>query len=167
MRREATAGTVAVVLVLGGIALAGWLISLATSFGRHVEIGFYELLAQVLVTLLLAVVVEEATSIARPMRELAKVGGWRFVRVTVRAIALLRGRFGIFVLGEVCALYAIATDESSTFLFVVPSLCALVATNVLYRRLRHRAGLIKSSLASSETLQRHQSELPSEPEQRG
>jgi hypothetical protein len=122
---------------------AAYIVHAATDFGANVDVGVYGVIAQVIPVLLLALTVElatafpvgrladEAQQVARdfasdqPGEAVPMIGLRTMTEQLNRAAAeirwFVRAFFVCAAVGEVAALYAVGSDESSTFLLV---LCA-------------------------------------------
>jgi hypothetical protein len=113
--------------------MVAFLIGRVTSFGRDVHPAFYTTIAQVLPILMIASVTTEgfsrllstkSTSPLEPMLDLASIGL-------------------MFIVGEGCALYAVAAEASSTFLLLMVCMVAISTVSDIMGNVLVAAGLRK------------------------
>jgi hypothetical protein len=132
-----SAGFVVIPLVVA------FVIGLATSFGRSVHPAFYTTIAQVLPILMIASVTTEgfnrlmsarSASPLEPILDLASVGL-------------------MFVVGEGCALYAVAAETTSTFLLLVICMVAISTVGDIMGNVLVVAGLRKPPRGAEAQLQ--------------
>jgi len=137
--RQAAARIAPLAFVAGSVGyvviplLVAFVIGLVTSFGRSVHPAFYTTIAQVLPILMIASVTTEgfnrlmsarSASPLEPILDLACVGF-------------------MFVVGEGCALYAVAAETSSTFLLLMVCIVAISTVGDIMGNVLVVAGLRK------------------------
>ncbi len=118
--RHRKAGVLATAIYIAIPALVGWGVHLATDFGGQVKAGFFVVLAEGLLPVLLVTAVVQWSLFARRQLELDPS---ELTEKHIDGIAM--GFFGLFVVGEGIALYAVAANRSSTFLVVAPLVAGL------------------------------------------
>lgn len=96
-----------------------WLVSLATTFGRHIHPELYTVIAGILPIVLIACLVENRLAFDRMPSDKIRSN---------RVISAYLAQLLIFIGGETCALYAIATQAATTFLTVAACGAALFLT---------------------------------------
>jgi len=120
--------------VLAPIAV-GFVAGLISSFGRDVSPEFFSVVAEGLLPVFLITAVLQYSLVARRQLELdsSRLSEQDIGRTLVAA-------FGLFVVGEGTALYAVASESSSTFLVVTPLVAGLTFLGDILLATRHQFG---------------------------
>lgn len=131
-------------LQIAGLALlpviTAAIVALLFDFGGSVKSGYYEAAAQVTVVLALAVLVEIGSILPRGIRLMVEEEGAGISEVYGTIRAALWPVVGYLAGGEAAALYAIATEKSTTFLLVLTggAMVALGLWMILWLRIRYQ-----------------------------
>jgi len=129
----------ATALYVGVPPLVGVVVSQVSDFGRHASLQYFSIVAEGLLPVLLVAAVVQWSLLARRQLDLDPSD------LMEKQIAHMAAAFfGIFVVGEGVALYAVAAEASSTFMVVVPLAAGLALLSDLVLATRRQLGKPKS-----------------------